>query len=237
MAHTRGLSFRLVTPSSSLLSLRLRPGLGVPCTAGSNVDDGMTDRGRVRVADTGRVIGRPPGGRPPSRGHEGRLVSQTQRALELTECSPRPTTATSRQCFFCASAYIPPRATNTLYLHCRPFSLSSKLLSCPSHSATSSSRRSLLSSKRDLKWNAKSHFYFPRLGVAGCGSPLETVGHKSSAFIISFYCFTICCYYYRYIVSHNLCFYLECLWCDRDCGHYYNDVHDDLLDRIWHFSR
>lgn len=48
----------------------------------SNVDDGMTDRGRVRVADTGRVIGRPPGGRPPSRGHEGRLVSQTQRALE-----------------------------------------------------------------------------------------------------------------------------------------------------------
>lgn len=52
----------------------------------SNVDDGMTDRGRVRVADTGRVIGGPPGGRPPSRGHEGRLVSQAQRALsKLTE--------------------------------------------------------------------------------------------------------------------------------------------------------
>ena len=75
----------------------------------SNVDDGMTDRGRVRVADTGRVIGRPPGGRPPSRGHEGRLVSQTQRALELTECSPWPTTATSRQCFSCASVYIDAR--------------------------------------------------------------------------------------------------------------------------------
>lgn len=28
---------------------------------GTSVDDGMTDRGRVRVADTGRVIGRPPG--------------------------------------------------------------------------------------------------------------------------------------------------------------------------------
>lgn len=28
---------------------------------GSSADDGMTDRGRVRVADTERVIGRPPG--------------------------------------------------------------------------------------------------------------------------------------------------------------------------------
>lgn len=78
--HTRSLLSVCNPPSSSLLSLRLR--LRCVVHGRSNVDDGMTDRGRVRVADTGRVIGRPPGGRPPSRGHEGRLVSQTQRALE-----------------------------------------------------------------------------------------------------------------------------------------------------------
>jgi len=54
----------------------------------SNVDDGMTNRGRVRVANTGRVIGRPPGVDHPRGATRGRLVSRTQRALELTECSP-----------------------------------------------------------------------------------------------------------------------------------------------------
>lgn len=72
--------------STRLGSAQLTSAHGVVHERRSNVDDGMTDRGRVRVADTGRVIGGPPGGRPPSRGHEGRLVSQTQRALsKLTE--------------------------------------------------------------------------------------------------------------------------------------------------------
>jgi hypothetical protein len=50
----------------------------------------MTDRGRVRVANTGRVIGRPPGVDHPRGATRGRLVSRTQRAFELTECSPWP---------------------------------------------------------------------------------------------------------------------------------------------------
>lgn len=73
-------------------------------------DDGMTDRGRVRVADTGRVIGRPPGADHPRGATRVDLLARhnelTDRAL-LHRRQPR-----SRQCF-CegprfASAASPP---------------------------------------------------------------------------------------------------------------------------------
>lgn len=60
-------------------------------------DDGMTDRGRVRVADTGRVIGRPPGADHPRGATRVDLLARhnelTDRAL-LHRRQPR-----SRQCF------------------------------------------------------------------------------------------------------------------------------------------
>lgn len=99
-AHSVSLSLSAPSPLSSASRCRARP------FERRWWDDGPracpSSRYRARDRETSR-------GRPPSRGHEGRLVSQTQRALELTECSPQSTTATSRQCFCPAPSYTSPR--------------------------------------------------------------------------------------------------------------------------------